>query len=113
MEVPDLHHCADKDWPEPEKGFAAMIHNIDRDTGRVLDLLKELGIEKDTLVIFTSDNGPHREGGHNPDFFDSNGPYRGIKRDLYEAGFASRLLPGGPELFGLDHPITTNGISGT
>ena len=86
MEVPNLHHFADKDWPEPEKGFAAMIHNIDRDTGRVLDLLEELGIEKETLVVFTSDNGPHREGGHNPDFFDSNGKYRGIKRDLYEGG---------------------------
>ena len=86
MEVPDLGEFADQDWPEPEKGFAAMIKNIDRDTGRVLDLLKELGIEKDTLVVFTSDNGPHREGGHDPDFFDSNGRLRGIKRDLLEGG---------------------------
>ena len=86
MEVPDLYEFKDKDWPEPEKGFAAMIRNIDRDTGRVLDLLKKLGIEKDTLVIFTSDNGPHQEGGHNADFFNSNGKYRGIKRDLTEGG---------------------------
>jgi len=86
MEVPALGDFVKEEWPAPEKGFASMIQNIDRDTGRVLDLLRELGIEKDTLVIFTSDNGPHREGGHSPDFFDSNGPYRGIKRDLYEGG---------------------------
>ena len=86
MEVPALGEFAAKDWPEPEKGFAAMIRNIDRDTGRVLDLLRELKIEKETLVIFTSDNGPHQEGGHNADFFDSNGVLRGRKRDLTEGG---------------------------
>ena len=86
MEVPDLGDFAKQDWPESEKGFAAMIKNIDRDTGRVLDALRQLGIEGETLVIFTSDNGPHREGGHSPEFFDSNGQYRGIKRDLYEGG---------------------------
>ncbi len=86
MEVPDLGEFARKDWPEPEKGFGAMIGNIDRDTGRILDLLKELKIAENTLVIFTSDNGPHQEGGHKADYFDSNGPYRGIKRDLTEGG---------------------------
>jgi arylsulfatase A-like enzyme len=86
MEVPDLGEFANKDWPDPEKGFAAMIRNIDRDTGRIADLLKKLDIEKDTLVIFTSDNGPHQEGGHKADFFDSNGKLRGTKRDLTEGG---------------------------
>ena len=86
MEVPDLGAFADKDWPEPEKAFAAAVGRIDRDVGRILDLLKELGIDRDTLVIFTSDNGPHEEGGHKADFFDSNGPLRGIKRDLLEGG---------------------------
>jgi arylsulfatase A-like enzyme len=86
MEVPDLGEFADNDWPEAEKGFAAMIRNIDRDAGRILDLLTELKIEQDTLVIFTSDNGPHQEGGHDAEFFNSNGPYRGIKRDLTEGG---------------------------
>ena len=95
MDVPDLGDFADKDWPEPEKGFAAMIRNIDRDTGRLLDLLEELKIAENTLVIFTSDNGPHQEGGHNADFFDSNGPYRGIKRDLTKAASVFRRLPGG------------------
>ena len=66
--------------------FAAMIDNIDRDTGRILDLLRELKIAEDTLVIFTSDNGPHQEGGHKADFFDSNGHLRGMKRDLTEGG---------------------------
>ena len=86
MEVSDLGEFSDKDWPAPEKGFAAMIRNIDRDAGRILDLLKELKIEKDTLVVFSSDNGPHQEGGHRADFFDSNGPLRGTKRDLTEGG---------------------------
>lgn len=86
MEVPDLGEFAKKDWPAPEKGFAAMIKNIDRDTGRILDLLAELKIADNTLVIFTSDNGPHQEGGHKADYFDSNGKYRGIKRDLTEGG---------------------------
>jgi arylsulfatase A-like enzyme len=86
MEVPDYGIYADKDWPEPEKGFAAMMRNIDGDVGKVLAKLKELGLDEDTLVIFASDNGPHKEGGHNPDFFDSNGELRGIKRDLYDGG---------------------------
>ncbi len=86
MEVPDHGIYKDKDWPEPQKGHAAMITRMDGDIGRVFDLLKELGIDDNTLVIFTSDNGPHREGGNKSDFNDSNGPLRGIKRDLYEGG---------------------------
>ncbi len=86
MEVPDLGEFVDKDWPEPEKGFAAMVRNLDRDTGRILDLLGELGLAQDTLVLFTSDNGPHSEGGHSADFFDSNGKFRGLKSDLAEGG---------------------------
>ena len=86
QEVPSYEPYADKDWPEPEKGFAAMIHRLDRDMGRLMELLNELGIAEDTLIIFTSDNGPHQEGGHKHAFFDSNGPLRGYKRDLYEGG---------------------------
>ncbi len=92
MEVPDLGEYAARDWPEPEKGFAAMLRNLDRDTGRILDLLKELGIANDTLVLFTSDNGPHQEGGHKADFFDSNGKYRGIKRELAEGGIRVPMI---------------------
>ncbi len=86
LEVPDYGMYTDNDWPEEEKGFAAMVTRMDKDVGRVLDQLKTLGIDENTLVIFSSDNGPHKEGGHNPDFFDDNGPLRGTKRDLYEGG---------------------------
>jgi arylsulfatase A-like enzyme len=86
MEVPDFGAFADTDWPPQEKGFAAMVANIDRDVGRVLDTLKALGLEKNTLVMFSSDNGPHQEGGHQMEFHNSNGLYRGMKRDMYEGG---------------------------
>lgn len=86
MEVPSFGPYEDRDWPGPEKGFAAIMRNIDLDVGRILDKLKEHKIDKETLVIFTSDNGPHQEGGHKMDFFDSNGPLQGMKRDLYEGG---------------------------
>jgi len=86
MEVPDHGEFRDKKWKDSEKGFASMIRNIDRDVGRVLAKVKELGLDENTLVIFTSDNGPHQEGGHNADFFSSSGKLRGKKRDLYEGG---------------------------
>ncbi len=86
MEVPDYGPYKDKPWPDPQKGHAAMITRMDRDIGELMALLKELGIDEDTVVFFSSDNGPHREGGAKPDFFDSNGPVKGIKRDLYEGG---------------------------
>jgi len=70
----------------PIAAFAGMMKKIDEDVGRVRNLVKALGIAENTLIILTSDNGPHREGGHNPQFFDSNGPWRGLKRDLSEGG---------------------------
>ncbi|MFW5754625.1 MAG: arylsulfatase [Marinilabiliaceae bacterium] len=70
----------------PRAALAAMISHLDSDVGRLMDLLEKLGIDENTLVIFTSDNGPHMEGGNDPDFFNSNGPFRGYKRDLYEGG---------------------------
>lgn len=92
MEVPELGAYKDLAWPEAQKGHAAMITRLDRDIGRLLDLLEELKIDKNTVVFFTSDNGPHREGGNDPDFNDSNGPLRGIKRDLYEGGIRVPLM---------------------
>ncbi|MBL9128376.1 MAG: arylsulfatase [Verrucomicrobiales bacterium] len=86
MEVPHLGPYADTDWPPPQRAHAAMIDRLDRDVGRLLDLVDELGLRERTLVVFSSDNGPHREGGNRPEFNDSNGPLRGIKRDLYEGG---------------------------
>jgi len=86
MEVPDLGEYAKTDWPEIQKSTAAMISRLDRDVGRLMAMLKRLGIDGNTVVFFTSDNGPHREGGNDPEFFDSNGRFRGIKRALYEGG---------------------------
>jgi arylsulfatase A-like enzyme len=70
----------------PHATFAGMTSRLDRDVGRILDLLKQLKIADNTLVIFTSDNGPTSAGGADPDFFNGNGDFRGIKRDLYEGG---------------------------
>jgi len=86
MEVPDFGPYADKDWPEPQKGHAAMITRMDGDIGKLMDKIKELGIDEDTFVLFSSDNGPHKEGGADPSFFKSSGPLRGYKRALYEGG---------------------------
>jgi arylsulfatase A len=77
---------------KPHQVFAAMVTRLDRDIGRVMALLKELGLDNDTVVFFTSDNGPHYEGGADPNFFDSNGPLHGFKRDLYDGGVRVPLI---------------------
>ena len=86
MRVPDWGSHANLDIPDQEKGFARMIDYVDQDVGRILSTLKELKIDDNTIVMFSSDNGPHQEGRHKMEFFDSNGPLRGMKRDLYEGG---------------------------
>jgi len=72
--------------PYPHAAFAAMVARLDRYTGEIMKAVEEKGIARNTIIIFTSDNGPHRENGGDPDFFNSNGIFRGIKRDLYEGG---------------------------
>lgn len=76
----------------PAAGFAGMMTRLDSQIGELMALLKKLGIDQSTVVMLTSDNGPHKEGGHMPQFFDSNGPLRGIKRDVYEGGIRVPLI---------------------
>ena len=120
--------------PEAHAAFAGMIHLLDEQVGEIVAKVKELGLEKKTLIIFTSDNGPHKEGGADPEYFDSNGIYRGHKRDLYEGGIRVPMIatwkgaiePGGTtdhvsafwdvmptiaELIGAKTPEQINGIS--
>ncbi|MEL6590470.1 MAG: arylsulfatase [Bacteroidota bacterium] len=77
---------------QPHATFAAMVSRLDGDVGRILKKLRQLGIAENTLVIFTSDNGPHAEGGADPKFFNSGGGLRGIKRDLYEGGIRVPMI---------------------
>jgi arylsulfatase A-like enzyme len=92
MEVPTDEPYSNRDWPQPDKNFAATVHRLDADVGKLMTKLEETGAAKDTLVVFVSDNGPHREGGNNPEFFNSNGPLRGIKRDLYDGGIRTPAI---------------------
>ncbi|MEM9161081.1 MAG: arylsulfatase [Verrucomicrobiota bacterium] len=82
--------------PEGHAAFAAMVNVLDDHVGGVLEELDRLGLRENTLVIFASDNGPHTVGGHNPDYFDSNGIYRGYKRDLYEGGIRVPMIASWP-----------------
>jgi arylsulfatase A-like enzyme len=70
----------------PHAAFAAMVSRLDRFVGEIMQTVEAKGLSKNTLIIFTSDNGPHKENGGDPDFFNSSGPWKGIKRDLYEGG---------------------------
>ena len=82
--------------PMPKAAYAAMISHLDASVGQVMERLTELGVAENTIVLFTSDNGPHEEGGYDPEVFNSNGPLRGIKRDLYEGGIRVPLIAWGP-----------------
>jgi arylsulfatase A-like enzyme len=92
QEVPDYGLYADKDWPDPDKGFAAMITRMDTQIGRLVEHLQDLGLARQTLVLFSSDNGPHQEGGNRPGFFHASGPFRGLKRDLTDGGIRVPLI---------------------
>ncbi len=78
--------------PESHAAFAAMVDYLDMQVGEIIAKLKDLGVYDNTLIIFTSDNGPHMEGGADPDYFNSNGPFKGYKRDLYEGGIRVPMI---------------------
>ncbi|EEF61581.1 arylsulfatase [Pedosphaera parvula] len=86
MEVPSTEPYTNEQWPQVEKNKAAMITRLDHYVGEIMDYLKKSKLDENTVVIFASDNGPHKEGGVNPKYFNSAGGLRGIKRDLYEGG---------------------------
>jgi arylsulfatase A-like enzyme len=92
MQVPSDAPYSDQPWPQTEKNKAAMITRLDRDVGRLMDRLRQLGLQDNTILFFSSDNGPHKEGGVDPSFFSSAGPLRGLKRDLYEGGIRVPLI---------------------
>jgi arylsulfatase A-like enzyme len=76
----------------PRAVFAAMVTRLDLHVGQIMQLLDELGLADNTLIIFTSDNGPHKEGGADPEFFNSSAGFRGTKRDLYEGGIRVPMI---------------------
>lgn len=92
MECPDYGPFVVKDWPDAEKGFAQLVWFLDQEVGRVMLQLKNMGLAENTLVLFSSDNGPHHEGGHDSDFFNSNGDFKGTKRDLTDGGIRVPLI---------------------
>lgn len=95
-EVPDLGAYASKSWTRENKAHAAQISLLDAQVGAVVDRLVARGVADRTVVLFASDNGPHEEGGVNPDLFDANGPLRGYKRNLYEGGVRVPLIAWAP-----------------
>ncbi len=132
--VPDYGRYAQRDWPRVEKGYAAAVEILDRDVGRILERLRELGLDSNTLVLFSSDNGPANVGAHSPEFFSSAGGLRGHKGQPYEGGIrvptiarwsghipAGRVsdepwsfadfLPTAAELAGVETPRGIDGVS--
>ncbi len=92
MQVPTDAPFSEESWPAPEKNQAAMLARLDADIGQILAQLKALNIESNTAVFFTSDTGPHRDGGIDPKFFQSAGPFRGVRGELYEGGLRVPMI---------------------
>ncbi|MES2775298.1 MAG: arylsulfatase [Bacteroidota bacterium] len=78
--------------PYPHAAYAAMVSRLDKYVGEVVAALSKKGMLENTLILFSSDNGPHKEGGNDPYFFNSNGGFTGIKRDLYEGGIREPFI---------------------
>ncbi|WP_346238806.1 arylsulfatase [Niabella insulamsoli] len=118
----------------PHAAYAAMVGKLDAYVGQIKAEIEQLGLGSNTIILFASDNGPHAEGGNDPEFFNSSGGLKGIKRDLYEGGIRTPLiawwpgriragsqsayvgafwdlLPTFAELAGADQPTGVDGIS--
>lgn len=96
-QAPKLGRYANKSWAQPDKAHAAQVTSLDTLVGKVVDRLKAHGVHRHTVVLVTSDNGPHEEGGTDPDLFDAHGPLRGYKRNLYEGGIRVPLIAWSPQ----------------
>ncbi|MFE2021909.1 sulfatase-like hydrolase/transferase [Streptomyces sp. NPDC059499] len=107
-DIPDTGEYADQPWGASDKGHATQVTRLDSLAGSVVDTLRRLGIDRHTLVLVTSDNGPHEEGGVNPDLFDANGPFKGYKRNLYEGGIRVPLIAWWPGTVG---PAVTDRVT--
>ena len=90
--VPDNGPYDKEDWPQPDKGQASMVTRLDSYVGRMMEQLNRLGLAENTLVIFTSDNGPHNESNHNLKRFEPSGPLTGIKRSLTDGGIRVPMI---------------------
>ncbi len=124
LESPDYGEFAGRDWPDVEKGSAQFIRFIDDQVGAVRAKLQEKGLAENTLIFFSSDNGAHREGGHDSEFFQSHGEFMGIKRDMTDGGIHVPFLASWPgrvkagavslQVCGfVDMMATLSGITGT
>ena len=94
---------------ESHAAFASMVNVLDDQIGEIFNKVHQLGIAENTLIIFSSDNGPHKEGGADPDYFNSNGPLKGYKRDLYEGGIRVPMIAYWPSK--IQPGSTTNHLS--
>lgn len=96
-EIPgDAGRYADEPWTKANRRHAAQVTRLDSHVGDILDALRHAGVADDTVVLFTSDNGPHHEKGVDPNIFNSNGPYRGVKRQLYDGGIRIPMIAWNP-----------------
>jgi arylsulfatase A-like enzyme len=97
-DVPDFGDYADQQWSSQDKGHAAMVSRVDAEVGRMLQVLRDTGLDRNTLVLFSSDNGPHNESRHDLARFQPSGPFTGIKRSLTEGGIRVPCIAWGPDL---------------
>ncbi len=89
---------ADEPWTGPNRRHAAQVTRLDSHVGDIIRAIREAGIANSTVLLFAGDNGPHHEKGVDPTIFDSNGPFRGVKRQLYEGGIRIPLIAWSPSL---------------